>query len=174
MSCLAFEQLVDYFAGELDDSALEEHLFSCAACTAAAEAVQSLQSQIARLIPPVISGAHVSRLRDAGARIRETPVAAGADVDVYITAELDLAVHVLRAELSGVRRVDMELFVPGAAPMETFEAVPFDPASGTVCVACQRHYKDMGYPDDLRFRLVTPDGGSRRVLGEYNVRHHWL
>jgi hypothetical protein len=180
MSCaspLAFERLVDYFARELDgasESAVEEHLFTCAVCTTAAEAVQSLVSDLARLIPPVISTARLARLRDAGARIHETPVSAGADVDVYFRRDLDLLVHALRAELDGVGRVDMELFVLGAPPMQTEEAVPFDAAAGTVYIACQRHYKDIGFPDDLRFRLVAVDGEARRVLGEYNVRHHWL
>jgi hypothetical protein len=177
MSCaspIAFERLVDYFAGDLDDDDLEAHLFSCAGCASAAEAVQALGSDIARLVPPVITAAHLTRLRGAGTRICETPVAAGGEVDVYFTPDLDLLVHALHAELTGVSRVDMELFMPGGEALETFEAVPFDPASGTVYVACQRHYKDMGYPDETRFRLVTAERGTRRVLGEYNIRHHWL
>lgn len=177
MSCIAFEQLVDYFAGDLDEASegeLEAHLFSCAACTSAAEAVHALGCDIARQIPPVITAAHLSRLRDAGSSIRETPVAPGADVHVYFTPDLDLMIHTLHADFRGVHRVDMEVFVPGAEPIQTFEAVPFDAAAGAVHVACQRHYKDMGYPDDMRFRLLTLEGGMRRVLGEYNIRHHWL
>jgi hypothetical protein len=53
MSCtapIAFERLVEYFARELDDAGdglVEEHLFSCAGCKAAAEAVQWLGSELA-------------------------------------------------------------------------------------------------------------------------------
>jgi hypothetical protein len=37
----------------------------------------------------VVSTARLARLRDAGARIHETPVSAGADVDVYFRRDLD-------------------------------------------------------------------------------------
>ena len=58
-------------------------------------------------------------------------------------------------------------------PIGRLEAAPMDPSTGAVYIACQRHYRDLGYPNDIRFRVVAVRGESRRILGEYGVRHRW-
>jgi hypothetical protein len=127
------------------------------------------------MIPPVVTRTRVERLRADGVRIRETRVRPGEDPEVWFTPDLDLLVHVLVAELGDVRRVDVEIGPddPAAPPAATLEHVPFDAAAGAVHIACQRHYRGMGYPDDLRFRIVAVDGDARRPLGEYVVRHRF-
>lgn len=177
---LRFEQVVDYLAGDLpagEEAALEAHLFGCAACTAAAEQVRSLTGAIARFIPPVLSGAQLARLREAGLRIHETEVRAGEEAEVYFAPGLDLLLHTLVADpeqLAAAERVDLELFARGAdGPLLSLEAVPFDRAAGTVAIACQRHYQGE-FPDDLGFRVVAVRGSSRRPVAEYLIRHRWV
>jgi anti-sigma factor RsiW len=174
---LGWDRLVDWLAGELAEgeaAAVEEHLFACAACAAAGEEAQAFVAGVAALIPPVVTAARVGRLRAAGVRVLETPVAAGADADVFFADDVDLAVHALRADLGGAERVDVEMIAdPAQPPVDTVPAAPFDAAAGAVYIACQRHYRAMGFPDDMRFRVVAVRGEDRRVLGEYLVRHHF-
>ena len=104
---LSFETLCDYFArddgAEVAAAAVEEHLFGCAACTDVAADVQTLTSATRPLVPPVIDAARLARLRGAGARILETRVAAGQSADATFAHDLDVLLHILEADLRGVR-----------------------------------------------------------------------
>jgi Putative zinc-finger len=176
MSHLPFERIVAYLAGELPDDAeraVDEHYFGCAACAAAVEEVQTLVGAVAAVIPPVITGERLDRLARGGARIRATDVAPGQDVDVVFDREVDYLLHRLHADLRGAERVDMEI-VDGGEVLLRFEAVPVDVTAGVVQIVCQRHFGEMGFADDVRFRLVAVAPESRAVLGEYLVRHRFV
>lgn len=173
---LGLERVTAYLLGELDDADehdVEQHLFGCASCTAVAESVQALTASLAALLPPVISADHLHRLRGAGMRIRETEVRPGENPEVFFAADLDLMVHRLLTSPGDAERVDVEILGDAPDPLGRLEAVPRDPSTGAVYVACQRHYHDLGFPDDLRFRVVAVRGQSRRILGEYGIRHRW-
>jgi putative zinc finger protein len=178
MSCATFERAAAYLAGELalgDEQSFEDHLFGCDACTTLLEETQAVVAGIARVTPAVVSRARVERLRGAGARIRETEVAAGATVDVTFDTDLDILLHVLRGELHDAERIDVELHDAGGMRLLHVEqAAPFDAAAGTVHIACQRHFAALGYPDDICFRVVAVAGDARRVIGDYVVRHHYV
>jgi len=121
----------------------------------------------------VVSDERVQKLARQGARIRATDVAPGQDVDVVFDREVDYLIHRLHADVAGARRDDMEIF-DGAEVLVRFEAVPVDVEAGGVRVVCQRHFGEMGFSDDVRFRLVAVAPDSRAVLGEYLVRHRFL
>jgi len=173
---LGLERVTAYLLGELDDADqhdLEQHLLGCASCTSAAEGVQALTASLAALLPPVISAGDLQRLRGKGMRILETEIRPGDDAEALFAADLDLMVHRLVTGPGDDERIDVEILGEAPDPLLRLEAVPRDPSTGAVYIACQRHYRDLGFPDHVRFRLVAVRGESRRILGEYGVRHRW-
>jgi hypothetical protein len=172
-----FETLVALWSGDLSPEAaeaLEAHLFSCDACAAASERLGNVVSGLRELIPPIISHAHRDRLAAAGMRLRHTAVEAGVDAEAHFTADLDLMVHVLKADLSRADRVDVEVLNTQGTVHIEFPQVPYDRQGGEVLLACQRHFEHLTVPPgDPVFRVHAFEGGVRRHVGNYFVRHHW-
>jgi hypothetical protein len=178
--CLApvpFETLVDLWAGALgadESDRIEAHLFGCDACAATSDRLGSLVAGLRQIIPPVISHAHRDRLAAAGLRLRHTPVDAGVDAEAHFGPEVDLLVHVLKIDLTGADRVDVELTDRVGAGRLHLAHVPFDPQSGEVLIACQRHYQhDGAFSGDPVFNVSVHAGGAARPAASYFVRHHW-
>ncbi len=178
MSCgspLSFEQIVEYLAGELaeaDESQFEAHLYACTQCGRAVEEVAELTSAVRDAVPPAVTTEHLGRLRTS-LSIRETHVQAGQGAEARFTPDVDLLVHALHADLRNVHRVDLEVYGENEELFMRVQAVPFDAGAGVVYVACQRHLQGEADVEDTRFRLVAPERGTPRVLGDYVVRHHW-
>ena len=172
---IPFETLLALWTGEVPNQAaatLEEHLFSCDECAPAFERFAGLAIGLREFIPAVISHDHRDRLLAQGARICNTPVEANRLAHARFAPELDLLVHVLKADLSGADRVDLEAIAPDATWQFLFELVPFDRTTGEVLVACQRHFEIM-FPGDPIFRLYAVSAGQRKHLGDYRVEHIW-
>lgn len=175
MTHLPFERIIAYLAGELpedEERAVEDHYFGCSDCAVSVEAAQTLVGAVAGMLPPVVDAERVERLARGGARIRSTEVVPGQDVDVVFDREVDYLVHHLHADLRDASRVDVEI-VEGGQVRACFEAVPVDAERGFVRILCQRHFGELGFPDDIRFRVVAVADESRSVRGEYLVRHHF-
>lgn len=176
MTCaqpLAFETLVALWAGELDDvtaAHAEAHLFACDACAAASERLAFLIDGLRAWLPPVISHAHRDRLRTAGVRVVDTVVEPGVRAHARFAPDVDLLVHVLRADVARAERVDLELVTPTGATFLELPHVPFDRARGEVLIACQRHYEQFPEPT---FRVHVIEGGARRHAGDFVVEHVW-
>jgi len=171
----SFATVVDYLAGDLaadEEDALEQHLFSCGDCSRAVEEVAALTGAIAEAIPPALTADRLRQLR-ASLRIRETRVETGQTAEAWFTQDVDLLVHALQTDLTGVERVDLEVYGPTGDLFMRVEAVPFDEPARTVYVACQRHLRGDEDVEDTRFRLVAVQAGEGRTLGDYLVRHHW-
>ena len=172
---LSEESILAYLAGELaasDEDQFEQHYFGCESCSKAVESLASLTAELREVIPPVLTAAHLDRLRTA-MRIRETQVLPGQPMEAWFAADLDLLVHALHADLEGVHRVDLEVLDARDQPFMSVLAVPFDPETGVVYVACQRHFQGTEPVEDTRFRLLAAGAGGSRVLGDFVVRHHW-
>jgi hypothetical protein len=181
MTCpIPFETLVAWVAGELPDSdatTVEEHIFSCDACAAAAERVTRITGGLRERIPWVISRRQYDRLVEGGTRIRLTPVELGRTPRARFTPEVDLLVHALRGDFSRADRVDIDVFSPDRTKHVLIEHVPFDRQAGEVLVACQRHYEKLYFEGlfggDPIFSVHTFEGEHRKPMGEYVVQHEW-
>ena len=177
MTCtepVLFETLVALWANDLDAETaegVEAHVFACDRCHAAAERLGFVVDGVRNALPPVISRAHLDRLLAAGTRIVTTVVEAGRDAHARFAPEVDLLIHVLRADLAGAERVDVEMVSPDDSQQMPFEQVPFDAARGEVLIACQRHYEH--FPFEPKFRVYATAGGARRRVGDYFVHHVW-
>src|SRR5215510_8974267 len=107
--------LVDYWLAALEGSveeAVEEHLFECDKCgerlrelIALAEGVRELaRSGSLRMI---VSETFLKSAADDGLRIRQYAPAVGGSVECTVTAEDDILIGRLAANLSDVSRIDL-------------------------------------------------------------------
>lgn len=169
-------KLVDWWFGETEDEALEEHLFACTACSRWLEALVALGAAVGETfrrgaVAVVLSRGMVRALRAQGLRLREYRVPAGGSVQCTIGAQDDFALGALEAPLAGVRRLDLEVLDEAGRPCERHEDIPFDPGAGEV-LALPAAARLRRLPAHIeRFRLVAVEEDSRRALGEYTFVH---
>jgi anti-sigma factor RsiW len=179
MSCanpIAWETLVDYWAGELDEAAtasLEEHLFGCAECTAASARVAAVTQAVGEALPLVVSRAHLERLRARDIRIVENSFVPGERREVEFSPETDLLIHRLGGlDLSGAERVEFRITAESTgALISSTDAAAFDPAEGAVLVACQRHYSAFPHDTVLAVSVHAPGGPPRTAT--YTILHRF-
>lgn len=153
--------LLDYTLADLDDaaaSAIEEHLFGCASCTARAERYARVVDGLHRwasglplIATPAMIARHASPERvqtiEIGAfETRETPVREG----------IDFVVVKIPIDLDGIERIDVVACGPDGVPFADVVDAPFDPAAGAIFATCSR---DIAASNPM-FRLRVR--GSRR------------
>jgi hypothetical protein len=168
--------LVDYWAGDLDGGetdAVDEHLFGCAACTATSARVAAVTEAVREALPPVISQASVDRLRASGVRVRENAFQPGGRDEVHFTPDTDLLIHRLEGlPLGDAARVDFQITSESSGEVITaLDAVPFDAATGTVLVACQRHYVTLPHDTVMTVSIHNPSAPPRTA--RYTILHHY-
>ena len=176
MTHLDHETLARYWLGEMaepDEAAVEDHLFGCEPCTQASERLAALAAGLREALPPVLSPRRLEALARRGS-LRVTRATPGTATEVVFDPEMRLHVLALPAPLERGAQLDCELLGADQQRLAFFEDVPFDADRGLAHVACQRHYRDLGYPADLRIRLTTVREGSRVILGEYDLHHVFL
>ncbi|MBA3452868.1 MAG: hypothetical protein H0T42_07245 [Deltaproteobacteria bacterium] len=171
---IPFETLTALWAGELAPelaTPVEEHVFGCDRCSATSERLGELVQGLRELLPPVISHALRDRLVARGLRVKTTTVDVGVQAHARFTPDVDLLIHVLRGDLSRADRVDVELVDPTGHPHVEMVHVPFDPQTGEVLIACQRHYEQ--FPFEPGFRVHVFEQGTTVRVCDYAVHHQW-
>ena len=179
MTCpapLPWDTLVDYWAGDLDETAtdaVEEHLFGCAACTAAAARVAAVTEALRSALPPIVSRARVEQLRARGVRVRENAFAPGQREQVLFTRDADLLIHRLEGlDLTRADRVDFRITAESTGELiAAVDAVPFDAAAGALLVACQRHYAAL--PADTVMSVAVHAPGLPPATATYTILHRF-
>lgn len=173
---LDFPLLLDYWLGESEDDAIEEHLLGCGECSGRLEWLAALGEGIRGVfrrgaVRAVLSRGMVQALKDRGLRLREYRVPAGGSVQCTIDAADDFVLSRLEAPLAGVRRLDLELLDALGAARDRLEDIPFDPAAGEVLVLPAAAPLRLQPAHVERMRLVAVAEGARRALGEYTFFH---
>jgi len=171
-----FAELVEYWFGERDDEALEEHLLGCAECTARLEELAALGAGIraafrSGALHAVLPRAFVEALKREGLRLREYRVPPGGSVNCTLPKADDFVVSRLQAPLAGVERVDLMVVAQEGAAELTFEDIPFDPAAGEVLVVPSAAALRALPAHTARMRLFAVGAGGRKPLGEYTFVH---
>jgi hypothetical protein len=170
------ERLVEYWAGELEETEserLEEHLMGCAACTAESARVAALVGAMGVLIPPIVTHAHLETLRARGLHIVDNPVLPGERRPAVFLPGIDIILHRLGGlDLAGASRVRVLLTSEddGKIMLDVPEA-PFDADSGEILIACQRHFEV--FPPNVHFE-VTTHGTSGQQVAHYAVPHQFM
>jgi hypothetical protein len=169
---------------ELDESAaaaVEDHAFACDRCSTAWTKLASIAYVLRETIPMVISHAHRERLIERGKRISITEVPVGVDTPARFSPELDLMVFALKADLTHVERLRVDIVSPDGSKRFIEEDVPFDRERGEVLIACQRHFEGMFESDptfEVHAMMMMRDAGgdkeeAPRRLASYRVLHAW-
>ncbi len=175
---LELPTLADYWFGDLpgpEAEAAEEHLFACAGCSERLRALADLGEGVRTLarrgaVPTVVTPSFLETAARAGLRVREYAVAPGGRVACTVTPEDDLLVSRLRADLTGVSRLDVLGHAEGE-PESRVSDVPFSPEAGEVIMAqAMPRMRGLGRTV-VHFRLVAREGDGERVLGDYVFDH---
>jgi hypothetical protein len=164
--------LVDYWLGELHAEAeqrVEEHLFSCEDCHRASAEIGTMVRRLEQLVPTVMTRPVLEQLgRRFEVRVGDVPP--GGETTIHWPRPGALHVHRLIADLTGVERLDLALFLPDGTAVGDPQSVPFDPASGEVLVTCQSHFSQL-FPAEFLIRLFRVEGESSAAIAEYTLRH---
>ena len=170
-------QLLAYWLDELDESEtadVEEHLFSCEACTARLRVLLDLRDAVKHALAgsrfaTAVTPAFIDKLRDAGVRLREYTVAPGGSTLCTIAPHDDFVVSHLQVPLEGVQQVDLVYDDEGVEHRS--EHLPFDASKGEVTVippvALLRSLKVA----TQRMRLISVTPSAEQVIGEYTFNH---
>ena len=109
--------LADYWLALLappEEEAVEEHLLGCDQCGERLREVIALAEGVAQLaregcLRMIVSDTYLKRAAEKGLRVREYAPPPGGSVQCTVTAEDDLLIGRLAANLSGAKQVDLSI-----------------------------------------------------------------
>ena len=171
--------LADYWLADLppaEESALEEHIFACADCASALQSLVDLAEGIRTLarqgnLGMIVTREFLDRLAGEGLRLREYAPPAGGSVQCTVTAQDDLLISRLAADLTGVDRVDLALCDPSGAERLRMRDIPFRPGLGEIILNYPIDPAREMRPDVLVVKLLAVSSPGERVLAQYTFNH---
>lgn len=172
--------LADYWLAALpaaEEERVEEHLLACDDCGARLREVIALAEgirQIARegSLRLIVSDAFVERAAEEGLRIRQYAPPAGGSVDCTVTAEDDLLIGRLAANLGRAKRIDLAICDERGAEQLRLSDVPVHPGANSVIYQESINFAKAMPSGKLIARLLTHDeAGAERILAEYTFNH---
>jgi len=172
--------LADYWIAALksvDEALVEEHLLQCDACGERLREVIALAEGIRDLaregsLRMVVTDAFLKRSQENGARIRQYAPPPGGSVECTVTAEDDLLIGRLAANLSGATRVDLCLCDGSGIEQHRLRDIPVHSAASSVIYQESITIAKALPTTKLIMRLVAFDeAGSERPVGEYVFNH---
>jgi hypothetical protein len=172
--------LADYWLAALtkpEEEHTEEHLFTCDECGARLRQVIALAEGVRKIaregsLRMVVSDSFLKRAAEEGLRIREYALPAGGGVQCTVTAEDDILIGRLAANLSGAKRVDLCICDERGVEQLRLPDIPIVPGASSVAVQESITFAKAAPSNKMIMRLVTFDeAGSERLLGEYTFNH---
>jgi hypothetical protein len=172
--------LSDYWfalLAESEEGAVEEHLLTCDECgerlrevIAIAEGIRKLAREGSLLM--VVSDAFLTRAAEQGMRIREYAPPAGGRVECTVTAEDDLLIGRLAANLSAAKQIDLCICNAQGQEQIRLRDIPVDRVTGNVIFQQPIGYAKAAPSDTMIARLVVVDESTGdRLLGDYTFNH---
>jgi hypothetical protein len=172
--------LADYWLAALtssEEEAVEEHLLACDRCGARLGEVMALAEGVRNLaregsLRMIVSDAFLNRAADDGLRVREYAPPPGGGVQCTVTAEDDILIGRLAANLSGAKRVDLSICDERGVEQLRLRDIPVH--SGTSSVVYQESITFAKAAPTMKLvaRLLGLDeAGGEHLLGEYTFNH---
>lgn len=172
--------LAGYWLAQLsgsEEEAVEEHLLACDECGDRLRQVIGLAEGIRALaregsLRMIVSDAYLKNAAAEGLRIRQYSVPAGGSVNCTVTAEDDILIGRLAANLSAAGRVDLSLCNEAGVEQVRLRDIPV--RSGTDSVILQESITAAkGAPSHKMIArlLAFDEAGSESVVGEYTFNH---
>jgi hypothetical protein len=172
--------LADYWLAALERSeeeAVEEHLFGCDRCGARLREIIALAEGVRALarkgsLRMVVSDAFLKRAAEEGLRVREYAPPPGGDVQCTVTAEDDILIGRLAANLSGAKRVDLCICDELGVEQLRLPDIPVQSGASNVVYQESITFAKAMPTSKIIARLVAfDDAGGERLLGEYTFNH---
>jgi hypothetical protein len=175
---LDLRTLVDYWFGDLSDAEaerVEEHLFQCDDCGGRLRALAELGDGVRRLaregaVQMVVAPSFLEAAARNGLRVREYVVPPGGRVDCTVTRQDDLLISRMRADFTGVSRLDVCARAEGH-PEVWIRDVPVSPDASELMIAQAMPALRALSRTVVHYRLVAREGELERVLGDYAFDH---
>ena len=170
----------DYWTAALakpEEEAIEEHLFNCDQCGERLREVMALAEGVRNLaregcLRMVVSDSFLERVAEEGLRIREYAPPAGGGVQCTVTAEDDILIGRLAANLSGAKRVDLCICDELGVEQLRLPDIPVQSGASNVAYQESITFAKAMPTSKIIARLVTFDeAGGERLLGEYTFNH---
>jgi hypothetical protein len=183
MSCstlLDIATLAEYWLGTLDaeeEESVEEHLFVCEECGTRLDWAIALADELGAVtregaLMTVVSETFVKRAEEEGLRVREYAPPAGGSVQCTVTAQDDLLIGRLAANLGAAKRVDLSLCDPGGIEQFRLRDIPFEPAASSVLWQQSITFAKAAPTSTMVARLIEVDeSGSESLVSEYTFCH---
>ena len=175
---IVLADLVDYAAGELPDTqaaAIEEHLFSCAACGSRAAEFDAL----VRAIGPAVRSGQVggfvtdevmNQLSRQGIRVRTFALSPGAVVPCAVWDDDEVIAMRLRADFGGASEFTLAQRIAGNEVIRaTGQVVPS--SHGELIYAVPASWVRQLAAVDLEVILSAREGDEERPIGSYRLMH---
>jgi hypothetical protein len=171
--------LSDYWLAlltETEEGAIEEHLFRCDECGARMREVIAIAESARRLaqegnLRMVVSDVFLDRAAEQGLRVREYSPPAGGRVQCTVTAEDDLLIGRLAADLSAAKRVDLSFCDENHNEQLRLRDIPVHAAAGSVAFQHPIAYAKASPSGTLIVRLLAIEQSNERLVGEYTFDH---
>ena len=172
--------LMDYWLAALpseEEQAVEEHLMTCDSCGDRLREVIALSEGLRALarsgsLVVVISDRLVTHAEEIGQRVRQYAPPAGGGVHCTVSADDDLLVARLAADLTGAPRVDLVWSDAQGVERLRMRDIPVRDDAGSVLVQQSITFAKASPSDTMIARLMAVDeAGAERLLGEYTFHH---
>lgn len=172
--------LADYWLAALaksEEETVEEHLFTCDECGARLQEVMALAGGVGKLaregsLQMIVSEAYLKRAAEEGLRIRQYAAPPGGSVQCTVTAEDDLLIGRLAADLSAAKRVDLSLCNQDGVEQLRLSDIPFQSGASGVVWQQSITFAKAAPTSTMIARLVARDeAGGELLLGEYTFHH---
>jgi len=172
--------LADYWLALLngsDEEAVEEHLLACDECghrlrevIAMAEGIRALAREGS--LRMVVSDAFLKRAAAEGLRIRQYSVPGGGSVNCTVTAEDDILIGRLAANLSGAARVDLSLCDASGVERVRLTDIPARSSADSILYQESITFVKASPSHKMIARLIGLDeAGHETLLSEYTFNH---
>lgn len=172
--------LSDYWLGAItseEETRVEEHVFTCEACTVLLEDVAQMAEgirQVARsgALMTTVSEKFLEHASAEGLRIRQYAPPSGGSVQCTVTAEDDLLVGRLEANLKDVERVDLSLCDLSGSEQFRLNDIPYSREDGAILWQQSITFAKAAPTSSMMARLLRVDeSGGESVIGEYTFHH---
>ena len=172
--------LADYWLAALaspEEEAVEEHLLDCDRCGARLREVIALAAGLRKLaregsLRMVVSDLFLKRAEEEGLRVRQYAPPPGGGVECTVTAEDDILIGRLAANLSGAKRVDLCICDERGVEQLRLPDIPVHAGASSVVYQESITFAKAMPTNKMIARLVTFDeAGGERLLGEYTFNH---
>ena len=173
----ALTVLDDYLRGHMPEdqaSSYEEDLFARALRAEAPElsfrahVQQNLRTMAERgTLDLWLTARDVERVRASGLRVKFYEIDNTADLPpLDLSDDFDILITKVPFDLTGVRRMDAEVFSATGQPLKTMPDIAFDPADGAVFACCEAELARAADAASTVTRVYAVEDSGRRLLVE--------